>query len=154
MKIKQFDIKMDMGEWILFILFSLYFILGEPMPQALGLWLSNKWAKIAVVVLAMCLFAYTNLYLAIFGLFIAYSLITNKKSHSYYSSKDWERAYPSQPKSNSPYTMNNQFPSTTLEEEMVKKMTAPNKTKTQKQTYKALVDNINNAAPVNYAGVI
>ena len=154
MKIKQFDMKMDMGEWILFILFSLYFILGEPMPQPLGLWLSNKLAKTTIVVLALCLFAYTNIYLAIFGLFIAYSLITNKNSHSYYSSKDWEQAYPSQPKSKSPYTMNNQFPSTTLEEEMVKKMTASNKTKTQKQTYKAMLDNNNNAAPVNYNGVI
>jgi len=154
MKLKEFKMKMDIGEWILLILFSLYFILGEPMPKTLGLWLSSKVAKVVIVLLALCLFAYTNIYLAIFGLFVAYSLITNKNAHSYYSSSDWSQAYPSQARSNSPYTMNNQFPNTTLEEEMVKKMTAPNKTKTQKQAYKALLDNTNNAAPVNYNGVI
>lgn len=154
MKYPDFRFNMNFGEWILLILFILYYILGEPMPSSLGVSLSSNIAKIIIVLIALCLFGFTNIYVAVFGLFVAYSLITNPKTNSYYSSSDWSRAYPSQKNVWSPYTPTNQFPKTTLEEEMVKKMTAPAQTKLQKQTYKNLLNNTNNAAPVNYGGVI
>jgi len=145
--------KMDLPQWILLMLFILYYILGEPMPTTLGLWLANKPAKIIVVVLALSLFAYTNVYLAIFGLFIAYSLITNSKANDYYSSSDWEQAYPTEKKVWSPFSPTHQFPYT-LEQEMVKKMTAPQKTQNDKLQFKGMLDDTHDAAPLNYQGVI
>ena len=153
---KYFDLtlkKMDIPQWILLTLFILYYILGEPMPTTLGLWLSNRLAKIFVVVLALSLFAYTNVYLAIFGMFVAYSLITNSKANEYYSSSDWSQAYPREKKVWSPFTPTHQFPYT-LEQEMVKKMTPPGKAQKDRKTYKDMLDNIHDAAPVNYQGVI
>lgn len=153
---KYFDLtfkKMDLSQWFLLVIFILYFLLGEPMPTTLGLWLSTKIGKIIVVLLALCLFSYTNIYLAIFGLFIAYSLITNPKANEYYSSSDWSQAYPREKQMSSPFSSQNQF-SYTLEQEMVKKMTAPHKAKLDKQKYKSMMDSVHDASPVNYEGVI
>jgi hypothetical protein len=154
MKYLDFILKsMNLSQWILLIIFILYFILGEPMPTTLGIYLSTKIGKIIVVLLALCLFSYTNIYLAIFGLFIAYSLITNPKANEYYSSSDWSQAYPKEKQLYSPFSADNQF-SYTLEQEIVKKMTAPHKAKLDKQKYKSMIDSLHNAAPVNYDGLI
>lgn len=166
MKYFDFSLKhMNMSQWILFVLLIVFYILGEPVPQSMGPMLSTKAAKIIIVVAALSLFAYTNVYLAILGLFVAYSLITHPTSNMTNMSNipnsngsiipQWSNAYPTEKKYPSPFSPHHQFPYT-LEQEMVKKM-APMQKVNQDNTqnkFKPLIDNLYNAAPVNYQGVI
>jgi len=53
----------------------------------------------------------------------------------------------------SPFSPTHQFPYT-LEQEMVKKMTAPQKNQNDNLQFKGMLDNTHDAAPLNYQGVI
>jgi hypothetical protein len=64
-------------------------------------------------------------------------------------------SYPTEEKKWSPFTAHHQFPYT-LEQEVVKKM-APIRNKNysnEKYTFKPILDDLHDAAPINYRGVI
>ena len=142
-----------MPQLILLILFILYLVLGFKMPSNVSQMIDTRIGKISIAILAIILFAYTNPIVGIIGIIVAYEII--KRSSMTTGSYALEKYYPTEQKKWSPFTPIHQFPYT-LEQEMVKKM-APirhtSSTSTQ-SSFKAILDDQHDAAPVNYQGVI
>lgn len=144
--------KRNIGQLFLTILFILYLILGFQMPAPVANTIDTLPGKIGVTVVALLLFAYSNPVLGVLGLLVAYEIV--KKSAETTGSAALEMYYPTEEKKWSPFTPAHQFPYT-LEQEIVKKM-APQKVSDNNDTYtfKPLVENLHDAAPAHFNGVL
>jgi len=144
--------KRNAGQLILSILFIIYLIMGYKTPDSVATLVDTISGKVIIALVALMLFAYSNPILGILGLIVAYELII-RSSHMT-GSYALASAYPTEAYKWSPFTAQNQFPET-LEQEVVKNMTPMvNSGCSSPATYKPLLDDQYDAAPINYNGVI
>jgi len=142
--------KEKMGELILMILFVIYLIMGYKTPEPVANMIDTLVGKIAVLLMVLFLFLYTNPVLAVLSLFVAFDLI---RRSSMATGLDALKKYePSEEKKTSQFTAYNQFPYT-LEQEVVKKM-APiiqSGSSLKKASYQPLLENLHDAASLTDA---
>lgn len=112
--------KKHMPETVLTILFVVYLVLGYKMPQTIATMIDTMVGKIAVVLIALMLFAYSNPILGVLGLLVAYQMIKGASIRT--GMAGLEAYYPTEAKKWSPFSPAHQFPYT-LEQEVVKNMT-------------------------------
>ena len=144
--------KRNIGQLILSILFIIYLIMGYKTPDYVANLVDTTTGKVIVALIALMLFGCTNPILGILGLIVAYELIM--RSSHVTGSYALANAYPTEAYKWSPFTAQNQFPET-LEQEVVKNMTPMvNSGVNSPATYKPLLDDQYDAAPINYNGVI
>ena len=123
------------------------------MPANVAELVDTNTGKVIIVILTLILFGVSNPIVGILGIIVAYELI--KRSSISTGSAALEQYYPTESKKWSPFNATHQFPYT-LEQEMVKKM-APNRhfnTVSTPTTFKPILDDNHDAAPINYEGVI
>lgn len=141
-----------MAQLLLTIVFIIYLIMGYRLPTSLAYSLSSTTGKISVIIIALVIFAYSNPILGVVTLIVAYQLITSSSKQTGMSSL--AEYYPTETRKWSPFTPTHQFPYT-LEQEIVKKMTNQKYNTTYKKApYRPVLDNLHNAANVNYNGPI
>jgi hypothetical protein len=146
--------KKNMGELLLAILFIIYLIMGYKTPSVLANVIDTTYGKVVVVLVALLLFANSNPVLGVLGFFVAYNLITNSEMTT--GTYGLNNYLPTETKKYSALTMYNQFPYT-LEQEIVKKMAPINKSDSSGSntySFNPVLDDLHDAAPVNYTGVI
>jgi len=151
--LKKLMEKKNMPQLVLTILFIIYLVLGLRMPHTIADIIDTTSGKVIIAVLALALFSYSNPILGILGIIVAYELI--KRSSVTTGSAALEKYYPTEQKKWSPFSPLHQFPYT-LEQEMVKKMAPIRRSNAEKQkvSFKPILDDLHDAAPVNYQGVI
>lgn len=151
--LKKLMEKKNMPQLVLVVLFIIYLVLGLRMPSNIADMIDTTSGKIVVAILALALFAYSNPILGVLGIIVAYELI--KRSTVTTGSAALEKYYPTEAKKWSPFSPLHQFPYT-LEQEMVKKMVPMRHSTGDKQgsSFKPVLDDLHDAAPVNYQGVI
>lgn len=146
--------KENMGQIILIILFIIYLIMGYNTPEPIASIIDTTYGKIFVILIALVLFAFTNPVLGIIGFLVAYELI--RKSSISTGTYGLDKYLPTETKKFTELTALNQFPYT-LEQEVVKKM-APirqqNDTIQEGTTFVPVLDNLYDAAPIDYMGVV
>lgn len=130
-------------QFILTILFVVYLVLGANPPPALAAIIDTILGKILVATAAMCLFAYSNPVLGVLGLYVAYDLV--RRSMAVTGSLAIELYYPTESKKWEGVPKMHEFPYT-LEQEMVKKMTAREETDFSKAPYRPSLDNLHDAS--------
>lgn len=141
-----------MAQLLLTIVFIIYLIMGYRLPTSLAYSLSSTTGKISVIIIALVIFAYSNPILGVVTLIVAYQLITSSSKQTGMSSL--AEYYPTETRKWSPFTPTHQFPYT-LEQEIVKKMTNQKYNTTYKKSpYRPVLDNLHNAANINYNGPI
>ena len=145
--------KKNLPQLLLLILFILYLVLGFKMPHNISEMIDTRTGKIVIAVSALALFAFANPILGIIGIIVAYELI--KRSTVTTGSYALAKYYPTEEKKWSPFTPTHQFPYT-LEQEIVKKMAPIRRPNTENKpaSFKPILDDQHDAAPVNYQGVI
>lgn len=146
--------KKNIGEMLLGVLFIVYLIMGYKTPSSLASVIDTTYGKVIVVLVALLLFANCNPILGVLGFFVAYNLIS--KSEVVTGTYGLNNYMPTEEKKYSALTMYNQFPYT-LEQEVVKKMAPLNKADTSganTYSFNPVLDDLHDAAPVNYSGVI
>lgn len=150
---KQIMEPKNMPQLILVFLFILYLILDYKMPSSIAEKIDTIEGKMIVVFTALILFACSNPILGVIGIMVAYELI--KRSSISTGTRALQNYYPTETKKWSPFSPQHQFPYT-LEQEMVKKMAPIRATnnKSTPATYKPVLDNLYDAAPINYQGAI
>jgi hypothetical protein len=144
--------KRNMPQFILMLLFVTFLVTGYRMPDSVAEVIDTTAGKVVVIVGALSLFAYSNPILGVVGLLVAYELI--KRSYQVTGTAALEAYYPTEEKKWSPFSPMHQFPYT-LEQEMVKKMTNIKFNETgSAASFKPVIDDLHDAAPINYDGVI
>ena len=157
--------KKHRGQLILNILLIIYLILGTRLPNSLSNMIDTPIGKIIIALGALILFMNSNPILGVIIILVAFEMIrrsSNKVSNVDYNTgystefnPSLDPYYPTEEKKWSPFSAHHQFPYT-LEQEVVKKM-APIRNKNyskKKYSYKPILDDLHDAAPVNYTGVI
>ena len=142
--------KEHLGQLILCILFIIYLVAGTITPPSISKMIDTIYGKIIIILLSVFLFMNTNPILGVLSIFVAYELI-----HRATGRYALEQYLPTEQKKYSNMTEMNQFPYT-LEQEMVKKM-APIRQTMDTQSpadFHPILDDLHDAAPINYDGVI
>lgn len=144
--------KENQGQVILCVLFIVYLIMGYKTPSSLATLIDNIYGKIIIVVISLILFANSNPVLGILGFIVAFDLI--RRSSMSNGTAGLAQYGPTEQKKSSNLSALNQFPYT-LEQEIVKKMAPINKSPdTQSPAdYRPILDELYDAAPINYNGV-
>jgi hypothetical protein len=140
--------KQHMGELVLVILFIIYLIMGYKTPEPIASMIDSIVGKIVIFIIVIYMFMHTHPVLAVLALFVAFDLI--RRSSVTTGIDALKRYAPSEEKKMSQFSAFNQFPYT-LEQEVVKKM-APiirSGSTLSKPSYKPLLDNLYDAAPIN-----
>ena len=145
--LKDLFTKKHMPELVLASLFILYLVMGYQMPKEAATIVDSTIGKIAVVIVTLMLFAYSNPILGILALLVAYQLI--KSSSIKTGMAGLEKYYPTETKKWTPFTPTNQF-AYTLEQEVVKKM-ANQKFNTEyvKAPFRPILDDTHDAEPLS-----
>ncbi len=139
--------KKNMPETILTILFVLYLALGLRMPSIFANIFDTSIGKVAVVIAALMLFAYSNPVLGVLGLLVAYQIIRSSSIRT--GMAGLEAYYPTEEKKWTPFSAANQFPYT-LEQEVVKNMTTQKFNASYvKSPYRPALDDTHDAAPLS-----
>jgi hypothetical protein len=155
--------KKNRGQLILTILLIIYLIMGTKVPYMLSSYINNPIAKVFIGLGAIAIFTHSNPILGVIILIVAFEIIRHSSSYKYLESDGYSVEfnpslapyYPTEEKKWSPFSAQHQFPYT-LEQEMVKKMTPMRPSNYDKQQYnfKPILDDLHDAAPVNYQGVV
>lgn len=145
--------KDSMGQVILVILFLIYIIMGYKTPEGLATMVDTIIGKLFVVGVALAILFCCNPILGVLGLLVAFLLI--QRSSIVNGSAALTAYYPTEEKKFSNLTAMNQFPYT-LEQEVVNKMAPINNTTDPNSVsnFMPVLDNIHDAAPIGYAGVV
>jgi len=146
--------KKNMGELLLAILFIIYLVMGYKTPSVLANVIDTTYGKVMVIIVALILFAQVNPILGVLGFLVAYNLITNSEVVT--GTFGLNNYMPTEEKKYSAMTMYNQFPYT-FEQEVVKKMAPINKSDTSglnTYSFHPVLDDLHDAAPIDYTGVI
>lgn len=133
---------------ILCVVFLIYIVSSVPTPDFLAQMINTSVGTAIVVILALSMLGCCNPIVAVLGLVAAYELVKRSVHAAHLATAPSEVTKLAQMKKY------NEFPRT-LEEEMVQKM-APlvNHSPAHGANYKPVLDDIQDAAPVNYEGVI
>ena len=138
--------KKHIPETILTFLFVIYLVLGYRMPQAIAVMIDTTFGKIAVVLTALMMFAYSNQVLGVLALLVAFQMIKGASVKT--GMAGLEAYYPTEAKKWSPFTPTHQFPYT-LEQEVVKNMTTQKfNTEYVKAPYRPTLDDTHDASPL------
>jgi hypothetical protein len=134
------------------IVFIIYILLNIRSPHGLAELIDTTIGNIVVVCLALTLFSQTNSIIGVLGCIVAYLLIKRSSietgSHAVRSFLSSENA------KTRDFSKYNQFPKT-LEEEVVAKMSPLVKhAEARNSKYTPVLDEVHNASPLNYTGVI
>ena len=150
---KDFLKKENKGEILLTILFIIYILMGYQTPEPIANAIDTIYGKVVIIVIAILLFMYTNPVLGVIGFYVAFDLI--RRSSYSTGSYALDKYAPSETKKETQLNAMNQFPYT-LEQEVVNKMAPMNNTieSNSLSTYSPILDNIYDAAPINYTGVV
>ena len=143
----------NIGQLVLIILFLIYLVIGYKTPPDLAILIDNIWVKVIIIIIAIVLFAVCNPILGILGFFVAYKLImTSNIETGNYGKQNY---IPTEEKKYADMINNNEYPYT-LEQEIVKLRAPIYHYNSDNHTYSftSTLDDQNNAAPVNYDGVI
>jgi hypothetical protein len=143
--------KKNLNQLILVILFIIYLIFKIRMPLPVANVIDNMYSKIIIVILALVLLMHSNPILGILGILVAYELI--KRSTMQSGNSILQQYYPNEEKKWSPFSSTNQFPYT-LEQEVVKHIAPTVNMINGKASFSPVLDNLYDAAPINYNGVI
>ena len=143
--------KQNLNQLVLVILFIIYLVFKIRMPDFLANIIDNVYSKIVIVLLALILLTKANPILGILGVLVAYEII--KRASSQAGISILQKYYPTEEKKWSPFAMTNQFPHT-LEQEVVKQMAPTVNASNSKASFSPILDNLYDAAPINYNGVI
>jgi hypothetical protein len=142
---EYFD-KKHMPETVLTILFVIYLAMGYKMPETIAKIIDTTIGKIAVVLVALMLFAYSNPVLGVLALLVAYQLI--KGSSIKTGMAGLEEYYPTEEKKWTPFSPAHQFPYT-LEQEVVKNMTTQKfNTEYVKAPFRPTLEDTHDASPL------
>jgi len=145
-------LKYNMREWlhlILGIIFVLYLVIDEDQHPEISKFTKNNLTKVFVVLLVFYLFIYTTPVLGVLGLLATLKLFTSS-DHFYFSSNNLFDYAPTEEQVFSKYTATNQFPSYTLEEEIISKMTDSDFNYTYEKTpWRPVLTNTNNSEYLN-----
>lgn len=133
------DNKMKPASIFLLVLFILYVVVSPPVPVAWAPFLSHSAGKGLLFVLILLLFLTNHPILGIVAVFVAMELV--RKSSRLVNPYPYELQY------YSPYTPNNQFPYT-LEQEMVKIRTPIQPKEMTLPSFRPMLENTYDAAPV------
>jgi hypothetical protein len=136
--------KKNMPQLLLAGLFVLYLVMDFKTPDSLAPMIDSNIGKIAVILVAIMLFAYSNPILGVLGLLVAYQLIRGASIKT--GMAGLEEYYPTEEKKWSPYSPAHQFPYT-LEQEVVKNMTTEKfNTEYVKAPFRPTLDDTHDAA--------
>jgi hypothetical protein len=151
--INQLYERKNMGQLILIILFLIYLVIGYNTPHDLAILIDNIWGKAIIIIIAIVLFASSNPILGILGFFVAYKLIMTSNIDSGNYGK--EHYIPKEEKKYADMINNNEYPYT-LEQEIIKLRAPIYHYNSDNHTYSftSSLDDLKNAASVNYDGVI
>ena len=141
------------GEVLLTLLFIIYILMGYKTPDAVASIIDTVYGKIAVIVIALLLFSYTNPVLGVLGFYVAFDLI--KRSSESTGTYAMQKYVPTEEQKSCNLTLYNQFPYT-LEQEVISKM-APINDYDENVTvspFSPILDDLHEAAPIGYTGVI
>lgn len=142
---EYFD-KKHMPETVLTILFVIYLVMGYKMPETIANLIDTTIGKIAVVLVALMLFAYSNPILGVLALLVAYQMIKGASVKT--GMAGLEEYYPTEAKKWSPFTPAHQFPYT-LEQEVVKNMTTQKfNTEYVKAPFRPTLEDTHDASPL------
>ncbi len=141
------------GEILLAILFIIYILMGYKIPQSLASVIDTVYGKIIVITIAILLFSYTNPVLGVIGFYVAFDII--KRSSESTGNYALQKYVPTETKKACELTLYNQFPYT-LEQEVVKKMAPINMSDDSRSppSFTPILDNLHEAAPIGYNGVV
>jgi hypothetical protein len=145
--------KRNSGELILSVLFIIYLVMGFKLPEPLANVIDTLVGKIVVAIFALALFSYTNPILGVLGVFVAYKIIMSASMVT--GTGALEMFAPTEARKWSQFSPMHQFPYT-LEQEVVKKMAPIVRTDlaNTKPSYKPMLENLYDAASINYKGPI
>ena len=133
---------------ILGVVFLIYIVASVPTPDFLAQMVNTSVGTAIVVILALSMLGCCNPIVAVLGLVAAYELVKRSGSAAPMA------MVPSEVTKLAQMERYNEFPKT-LEEEMVQKMTPlVRHPPAHGANYKPVLDDIQDAAPVNYEGVI
>ena len=136
--------KKNMPQLVLTVLFIIYLVMGYKMPEGVATIIDTPVGKIAVAVIALMLFAYSNPVLGVLSLLVAYQMIKGASIKT--GMAGLEEFYPTEEKKWSPFTAAHQFPYT-LEQEVVKNMTTQKfNTSYVKAPFRPTLDDTHDAA--------
>ncbi len=136
--------KRRMPETVLVILFTMFLILGYPVPDGVAQLIDSSIGKVVVIIIAIVLLAYSNPILGVLGLLVAYQLLRGASIKT--GMAGLEAYYPTEEKKWSPFSPTHQFPYT-LEEEVVKTMTTKKfNTEYVKAPFAPILENTHDAA--------
>jgi hypothetical protein len=147
--------KIGTGEVILAIVFIIYLIMGYKTPDSIAKLVNTPLGKIIILFVVLLLFISSNPILGVLGIFVAFHLI-NQSSSTPTGSFALQSYVPTEKKKYSAMTQYNQFPYT-LEQEVVKKMAPLSNTgnvSANESKFSPVLDNLHDAAPIHYKGVI
>jgi hypothetical protein len=149
-----FPNKINIGEFLLGILFLIYLLTVDRTPPALAKMVDHVYGKAVVILIALLLFVSVNPVLGVLGFVVAVSLIKNSQFTGTGLSPNLAKYVPTEKKKFTKLTEYNQFPYT-LEQEVVSQM-APLNSSDSSATYEfnPVLDDQHDAAPLNYNGVI
>jgi hypothetical protein len=141
------------GEILLTILFIIYILMGYKIPESLASIIDTVYGKIIVITIAILLFSYTNPVLGVIGFYVAFDLI--KRSSESTGTYALQKYVPTETKKECELTLYNQFPYT-LEQEVVKRMAPINMSDDSNTapSFSPILDNLHEAAPIGYNGVV
>jgi len=146
--------KIGTGEVILAVLFIIYLIAGYKTPDSLAKLIDNPIGKIFILFIVLLLFIGFNPLLGVLGIFVAFHLISQSSVAT--GSFALQSYVPTEKRKYTALTQYNQFPYT-LEQEVVRKM-APiptgGKVSPNESNFSPVLDNLHDAAPIGYKGVI
>jgi hypothetical protein len=145
--------KDNMGQVLLTFLFLIYIIMGYKTPDSLASMVDTMLGKLVVITISLSLLFCCNPILGVLGLLVAFLLI--HRSSVANGSAALSAYCPTEEKRYTNLTAMNQFPYT-LEQEVVSKMAPINNTVDPNavSNFMPILDNIHDAAPVGYTGVV
>ena len=123
-------------------LFVLYIVFGVDPPLALAKIIDTPLGNIAVILAVLCLFSYSNPVLIVLGILVAHKLI--RRSMATTGSLAVEMYYPTEERKWAGVPKMHEFPYT-LEQEMVKKMTARPDTDFTKAPFRPVLNDVHDA---------
>lgn len=139
--------KKHMPESVLTVLFVLYLVMGYKLPETVAVMIDTTIGKIAVGLIALMLFAYSNPVLGVLALLVAYQLIKGASVKT--GMAGLEEYYPTEAKKWSPFSPTHQFPYT-LEQEVVKNMTTQKfNTEYVKAPFRPTLEDTHDASPLS-----
>jgi uncharacterized membrane protein len=137
---------------LLGVVFVIYILMNTRTPQTLAGLVDNLYGNIAVVVIALSVFAHSNPVVGILALVAAYELI--KRSNVDTGDHAVRNYLPSEKSKVMDFSRYNDFP-VTLEEQVVTKMAPLVKHDAPPNSnYKPVLNALHDASPINYEGVI